>query len=58
VANSASTALCGSVGVSRAITVTPAARAFSIAGMTAFESAGTRRMPFAPCVVMFSIAAT
>ena len=58
VANSASTASCGSVGVSSAITITPSSRAFLIAGTIAFESAGTSRMPLAPCVVMFSIAAT
>ena len=58
VANSASTALCGSVGVSSAITVTPASRAFLMAGTTALESAGTIRMPFAPRVVMFSSAVT
>ena len=48
VAKSASTADAGSVGVSRAMTVTPAWRAFSIAGTTAVESAGVMRMPFAP----------
>ena len=58
VANSASTASCGSVGVSSAITITPASRAFLIAGTMAFESAGTSRMTLAPCVVMFSIAVT
>ena len=57
-ANSASAADCGSVGVSSAITVTPASRAFLIAGTTAFESAAVIRMPFAPCVVMFSSAVT
>ena len=54
VANNASTADSGSVGVSSAITITPAARAFSIAGTTALESAGTSKIPFAPWVVMFS----
>ena len=58
VANSASAASCGSVGVSSAITITPASRAFLIAGTMAFESAGTSRMTLAPCVVMFSIAVT
>src|SRR4051812_25609548 len=58
VANSASTAVSGLVGVSSAITVTPARRAFSIAGTTAVESAGVIRMPFAPSEVIFSRAAT
>ena len=58
VANSASAASCGSGGVSSAITVTPAARAFSIAGTIAFVTAGVIRMPLAPCVVMFSSAVT
>ena len=58
VAKSASAADSGSVGVSRAITVTPASRAFSIAGTTAAEFAGVMRMPFAPRSVMSSSAAT
>ena len=58
VAKSASTADPGCVGVSRAMTVTPAWRAFSIAGTTAVESAGVMRMPFAPSAVIFAIAAT
>ena len=58
VAKSASTADSGSVGVSRAITVTPAWRAFSIAGTTAAELAGVMRMPLAPRSVMSSSAAT
>ena len=58
VANSASAASCGSVGVSSAITRTPASRAFLIAGTIALESAGTSRITLAPCVVMFSIAVT
>ena len=58
VANSASTASCGSVGVSSAITSTPWSRAFLTAGTTALESAGIIRMTLAPCVVMFSSAAT
>ena len=56
VANSASAASCGSGGVSSAMTVTPAARAFSIAGTIAFDCAGVIRMPLAPRVTMFSIA--
>ena len=58
VAKRASTALCGSVGVSSAMTMTPAARDFRTAGTIASESAGVMRMPFAPRVVMFSIAVT
>ena len=38
------------------MTVTPAARAFSIAGTIALDCAGVIRMPFAPLVTMFSIA--
>ena len=57
VANSASTAELGCVGVSTAITVTPASRAASIAGTTASE-AGAMRMPCAPRRVMSSSAAT
>ena len=56
VANSASAASSGSGGVSSAMTVTPAARAFSIAGTIALDCAGVIRMPFAPLVTMFSIA--
>ena len=56
VANSASTALVGSVGESSAITSTPACRAFAIAAFSAFASATVMRMPFAPAVTMFSIA--
>ena len=58
VAKSASAASSGSVGVSSAITVTPAARAFSIDGTIALESDGVIRMPLAPRVTMFSIAVT
>src|SRR4051812_12151586 len=58
VANRASTALCGSVGVSSAMTRTPLARALSIAGMMALVSLGVMRIPFTPDATMFSIAVT
>jgi hypothetical protein len=58
VAKRASTADSGSVGVSRAITVTPARRASLIAGTTASESVGAMRMPFAPRCVMSRSART
>ena len=50
--------LSGSVGVSSAMTVTPAWRAFSIAGTIALESAGVIMMPLAPSAVIFASAAT
>jgi hypothetical protein len=56
VAKRASTALSGSVGVSRAMTRTPLARAFAIAGTMALESLGVIRMPFTPAATMFSMA--
>src|SRR6266542_4512752 len=58
VANSASTALCGSVGVSRAMTSTPFFLALSIDGTIALVSLGVIRMPFTPLATMFSIAVT
>ena len=58
VANSASVALCGSVGVSRAITSTPASRAFLMAGTIAFVSLGVMRIALAPPLTMFSMAVT
>src|SRR6266700_3468267 len=58
VANRASTALCGSVGVSRAITSTPFWRAFSMVGTMALVSLGVIRMPLAPAATMFSMAVT
>ena len=57
VAKSASVAVFGTVGVSSAITSTPAFRALAIAGFSAFPSATVIRIPFTPAVVMFSIAA-
>src|SRR6202165_31992 len=55
VAKSASTAVGGFGAVSRAITSTPFARAFLIAGIT--ESLlGVIRIPFTPALTMFSIA--
>jgi hypothetical protein len=57
VAKSASVALFGTVGVSRAITSTPAFLAFAIAGFSAFPSATVIRIPLTPAVTMFSIAA-
>ena len=57
-AKSASTADSGSVGVSSAMTVTPAWRAFSIAGTIALESAGVIMIPLAPSAVIFANAAT
>src|SRR6186997_37588 len=57
VAKRALVALFGTVGVSRAITMTPALRAFAIAAFSAFPSATVIRIPFTPAVVMFSIAA-
>src|SRR5215217_5875848 len=56
VANSASAASAGSVGVSSAITRTPAARAFLIAGTIALVSLGVMRIAFAPAATMFSSA--
>ena len=59
VAYSASTALCGSGGVSSAITVTPAARGLlDRRARRPWSPTGTIRMPLAPCVVMFSSAVT
>ena len=58
VANSASVASCGSVGVSSAITSTPASRAFLMAGTIALVSLGVIRIALAPAVTMFSIAVT
>ena len=58
VANSASVALGGSVGVSRAITSTPASRAFLMAGTIAFVSLGVIRIALAPPLTMFSMAVT
>ena len=58
VANSASVALCGSVGVSSAITSTPASRAFLMAGTIAFVSLGVMRIALAPPLTMFSMAVT
>jgi hypothetical protein len=57
VAYSALVALGGTVGVSRAITITPRFRAFAIAAFSALPSATVIRIPFTPAVVMFSIAA-
>jgi hypothetical protein len=56
VANNASVAVLGTVGVSSAITSTPAFRALAIAAFCALPSATVIRMPFAPAVTMFSIA--
>ncbi len=58
VAKSASVASCGSAGESSAITSTPAARAFRIAGTMAFVSLGVIRIVLAPAATMFSIAVT
>lgn len=58
VANRASVASCGSVGLSSAMTTTPLARAFSRAGTIALESLGVMSMPFTPELTMFSIAVT
>jgi hypothetical protein len=58
VANSASVASMGSVGLSSAITRIPFARAFRIAGTMAFESLTVIKMTFAPAAIMFSIAVT
>src|SRR5450759_123203 len=58
VANSASTALCGSVAVSRAMTTTPLSRAFWMLGTIALVSLGVMRMPLAPALTMFSSAVT
>jgi hypothetical protein len=57
VAYRALVALGGTVGVSRAITITPRFRAFAIAAFSALPSATVIRIPFTPAVVMFSIAA-
>src|SRR6266498_251693 len=56
VANRASTAVCGSVGVSSAITSTPLSRAFWIEGTIALVSLGVMRMPLTPAATMFSMA--
>ncbi len=56
VANSASVASIGSVGVSSAITSTPCSRAASIAGTIPAVSPGVIRIPCAPAVTMFSMA--
>src|ERR1044072_1811628 len=58
VANRASTALSGSVGVSRAMTRTPLALAFSRAGTIALESLGVIRRPFTPDATMVSTPVT
>ena len=57
-ANSASVASAGSVGVSSAMTITPVSRAFLMAGMMALLSLGVIRMVLAPAAIMFSIAVT
>src|SRR6266545_7671033 len=57
VAKSASVTLFGSVGESRAMTRTPALRAFLIAAFSALASATVIRIPFTFAVVKFSIAA-
>ena len=54
----ASTASSGSVAVSRAMTTTPASRAFLIESSTPVEEFGVIRMPFTPWPTMFSMAAT
>src|SRR6266516_3546682 len=56
VANSASTADCGSVGVSSAITSTPLSRAFWMEGTIALVSLGLMRIPLTPAATMFSMA--
>ena len=58
VANSASTADCGSVAVSSAMTTTPLSRAFWMLGTIALVSLGVMRMPLAPALTMFSRAVT
>src|SRR6266481_1024827 len=58
VAKRASVASWGSVGVSRAITSTPALRAFFTAGTMALVSLGVIRMALAPPDIMFSMAVT
>src|SRR6266850_3838097 len=58
VAKRASVASWGSVGVSRAITRTPALRAFFTAGTMALVSLGVIRMALAPPDIMFSMAVT
>src|SRR5512133_945568 len=58
VAKSASEASWGCSGESRAMTSTPASRAFLIAGMMALASLGVIRMPFTPALTIFSIAVT
>ncbi|MCD6059568.1 MAG: hypothetical protein K0Q89_3098, partial [Thermomicrobiales bacterium] len=57
VAKRASVASIGSVGVSRAMTSTPASRAFWMAGTIALVSPGVTKIPCAPAVTMFSMAA-
>src|SRR5258708_4518847 len=58
VAKRASVASCGSVGVSSATTITPAARAFLMLGTIALVALGVIRIAFAPAVIMFSMAVT
>src|SRR5438105_4201032 len=58
VAKSASVASWGSAGVSRAMTSTPALRAFFTAGTIAFVSLGVIRIALAPPEIMFSMAVT
>ena len=58
VANRASTADCGSVAVSSAMTTTPLSRAFWMLGTMALVSLGVMRMPLAPALTMFSRAVT
>src|SRR2546427_9270676 len=58
VAKRASVASWGSVGVSRAITRTPALRAFFTAGAMALVLLGGVRMGLAPPAIMFSMALT
>src|SRR6218665_61309 len=58
VANKASTTSTGSVGLSSAITITPLARAFLIAGTMAWALFGAIRMVLAPAATRFSSAVT
>ena len=48
----------GSVGVSRAMTITPASRAFLMAGTMALVSLGVIRIPLTPALTMFSMIVT
>ena len=57
-ANSASVALAGSVGLSKAMTITPCAWAFLMAGTMALESLGVIKIVLAPAAIMFSMAVT